>query len=671
MSLNENNDTKNPPTSFPSTEPPTPPKPSNLKDNPKFKETLQKFNDITINNSTLPSSSAKKGGFPKKTLQRQKSLNFGKFNSINSSPKQTNVNNSTSSFTNNNNNVTRRTPVKRVHSLSTRSPTVNSGSVDSTHIPPWVYRKKFIDGTEDKSTEPPKIPPKPKFNLRPTSAPRPHRHSELHLNLKVTNGSEVSGRKAEDTGIKFSKSDLSLNGLGQISSVDDKGRRFVEGKPRDVDYYKLGIDAPEKKKRSLKGFAKGLRDLLPSRSHSDEANILASIKDVDENALNAIWVSTKREPLKWKEFDTSNVPQDLVKLIDLSVLKEGFHVEFGENSTNSLELGHKTEYVSYYTSYLYVVDHVHYLGYDEETTLHWIISVEIIPKNKREFVRVLVRNRANFIRYCIDPHQSNNERAKGTNSRLGPLFKYVPEIEKIKFFKSRSQELSDELHSMELKEVELGSHYKFGVIYVKPKQTEDEIFANENISNPDLDEFLNFLGEKVELKGFKKYSGGLDTKNGGTGEHSIYTSIHDVEIMFHVCTMLPSQEDDVQRVERKRHIGNDVVVFVFLEKDCEPYLATKLTSQFIHIHFVFQKVANVSETEYRLSVVTKAGVEPHSPHLPFPSIIKKTKENRDLILTKAINAERTTMLSPEFKSKMLRARKEFLKHLYNTYKKKK
>ena len=36
--------------------------------------------------------------------------------------------------------------------------------------------------------------------------------------------------------------------------------------------------------------------------------------------------------------------------------------------------------------------------------------------------------------------------------------------------------------------------------------------------------------------------------------------------MFHVCTMLPFQEHDAQRVERKRHIGNDVVVLVFKEQ---------------------------------------------------------------------------------------------------------
>lgn len=35
--------------------------------------------------------------------------------------------------------------------------------------------------------------------------------------------------------------------------------------------------------------------------------------------------------------------------------------------------------------------------------------------------------------------------------------------------------------------------------------------------------------------------------------------------MFHVSTLLPFKETDPSRVERKRHIGNDVCVIVFKE----------------------------------------------------------------------------------------------------------
>ena len=52
--------------------------------------------------------------------------------------------------------------------------------------------------------------------------------------------------------------------------------------------------------------------------------------------------------------------------------------------------------------------------------------------------------------------------------------------------------------------------------------------------------------------------------------------------MFHVATMLPFQEKDAQKVERKRHIGNDVVVLIFKDRTDENdhFDPTILTSHF-------------------------------------------------------------------------------------------
>ena len=52
-----------------------------------------------------------------------------------------------------------------------------------------------------------------------------------------------------------------------------------------------------------------------------------------------------------------------------------------------------------------------------------------------------------------------------------------------------------------------------------------------------------------------------------TGLHSLYTIYEGHEIMFHVSTMLPFTPDNPQQVERKRHIGNDIVIIVFQDWD--------------------------------------------------------------------------------------------------------
>jgi len=65
---------------------------------------------------------------------------------------------------------------------------------------------------------------------------------------------------------------------------------------------------------------------------------------------------------------------------------------------------------------------------------------------------------------------------------------------------------------------------------------------------PEFDEFLEFLGDKIALKGWTNYSAGLDTIADRTGEFGIYRRWSSTEIMFHVSTFLPYHEDDEQQI---------------------------------------------------------------------------------------------------------------------------
>lgn len=60
--------------------------------------------------------------------------------------------------------------------------------------------------------------------------------------------------------------------------------------------------------------------------------------------------------------------------------------------------------------------------------------------------------------------------------------------------------------------------YKFGLVYVGEGQTtEEEMFKNDDSheKSKKFAEFLSFLGEKIELKGWKGYKGGLDVNSNG------------------------------------------------------------------------------------------------------------------------------------------------------------
>jgi hypothetical protein len=82
-------------------------------------------------------------------------------------------------------------------------------------------------------------------------------------------------------------------------------------------------------------------------------------------------------------------------------------------------------------------------------------------------------------------------------------------------------------------------------------------------------------------------------KGNSTGTHSVYTRFDAYEIMFHVSTMLPYHPDDPQKLERKRHLGNDVIVIIYKEGS-QIFDPTCIHSEFNHIFFVVQREPQLS-----------------------------------------------------------------------------
>jgi hypothetical protein len=204
--------------------------------------------------------------------------------------------------------------------------------------------------------------------------------------------------------------------------------------------------------------------------------------------------------------------------------------------------------------------------------------------------------------------------------------------------------------------------YKFGVLYVKDGQmTEQEFYSNVRTSK-DFEEFLNFLGERVKLRGFTKFAGGLDTGNNETtGTESVFADYLEYQIMFHVSTLIPYVPDDEQQIERKRHIGNDIVMIVFKE-GTQPFDPQVMRSKFNHVFVVIQKeAAKGPKTYYRMHIANKPGVPPYTPFLPHPPVFEKDNEFRHFLFTKLINAERATVGdAPTFRSKIAATRKDLL-----------
>ncbi|XP_047219610.1 rap1 GTPase-activating protein 1-like isoform X8 [Girardinichthys multiradiatus] len=210
----------------------------------------------------------------------------------------------------------------------------------------------------------------------------------------------------------------------------------------------------------------------------------------------------------------------------------------------------------------------------------------------------------------------------------------------------------------------ISNNFKFGVIYQRFGQTtEEELFGNSEES-PAFIEFLEFLGEKIELHNFKGFRGGLDVTHGQTGTESVYCNYRNKEVMFHVSTKLPYTEGDTQQLQRKRHIGNDIVAIVFQEENT-PFVPDMIASNFLHAYVVVQVVNPCSDNVvYKVSVTARDDVPFFGPALPNPAIFKRGAEFHEFLFTKLINAEYACYKAEKFAKLEERTRSALLETLY-------
>ncbi|KAM4651631.1 rap1 GTPase-activating protein 1 isoform 2-T2 [Discoglossus pictus] len=210
----------------------------------------------------------------------------------------------------------------------------------------------------------------------------------------------------------------------------------------------------------------------------------------------------------------------------------------------------------------------------------------------------------------------------------------------------------------------ISNNFKFGVIYQKTGQTSEEELFSTIDESPAFVEFLELLGEQVLLQDFKGFRGGLDVAHGQTGTESVYCNFRGKEIMFHVSTKLPYTEGDAQQLQRKRHIGNDIVAIVFQDENT-PFVPDMIASNFLHAYIVVQvENPGTENTLYKVSVTARDDVPFFGPSLPDPAVFRKGQEFHEFLLTKLINAEYACYKAEKFAKLEERTRVALLETLY-------
>lgn len=179
--------------------------------------------------------------------------------------------------------------------------------------------------------------------------------------------------------------------------------------------------------------------------------------------------------------------------------------------------------------------------------------------------------------------------------------------------------------------------YKFGIVYVrKGQEKEKQYFGNKEADCcPEFWQFVEFLGQKIALKGWRGYRGDLDNRENTTGTHSIYTEFEDLEIMFHVAPLLPSDT-------RQRLIGNDIVAVIFLEPGVV-WNPESIVSQVIHAQIIVQPSETRSgELGFRIDSAIRDGVPSTRPSISPKKVYELDDDLRDVLLRKMVNCERAS-----------------------------
>ncbi|XP_015729174.1 rap1 GTPase-activating protein 1-like isoform X6 [Coturnix japonica] len=306
----------------------------------------------------------------------------------------------------------------------------------------------------------------------------------------------------------------------------------------------------------------------------------------------------------------------------------------------------------------------HFLGkehqnfYSSDVSLGYLIlSVKYEQSEKQENLRLLLRTRTGT-KHDLIPISCLNEFPNAV--QMAKLLCEDVNVER--FFPVLYPKASQLIVAFD--EHVISNNFKFGVIYQKPGQTtEEEVFSNTEESLGFL-EFLDFLGDKIQLQDFRGFRGGLDVIRGQTGTESVYTNFRGKEIMFHVSTKLPFAEGDSQQLQRKRHIGNDIVAIIF-QDESTPFVPDMIASNFLHAYVVVQLTHSSSgETLYKVSVTARDDVPFFGPSLPNPAIFRKSTEFREFLLVKLINAEYSCYRAEKFAKLKERTRSALLESLF-------
>jgi signal-induced proliferation-associated 1 like protein 1 len=184
----------------------------------------------------------------------------------------------------------------------------------------------------------------------------------------------------------------------------------------------------------------------------------------------------------------------------------------GQSLLEAKDLG-----ASYYRRYFYGQEHENWFGQDE-TLGPLAISVkkekggtDEEDKPKKNLYRIIIRaTELNTIRGSILEESVPGVKTNSTKMHAKELLEFLlPEVQ-LSCLRLGLGTADEQV--LKLDEQGLTKRHKVGVLYCRAGQGSEEEMYNNEVAGPAFTEFLDLIGNRVRLKGFDKYTGGLDNK---------------------------------------------------------------------------------------------------------------------------------------------------------------
>ncbi|ELP85650.1 rap GTPase-activating protein, putative [Entamoeba invadens IP1] len=414
-------------------------------------------------------------------------------------------------------------------------------------------------------------------------------------------------------------------------------------------------------------FTRELNEIL----HSCFLQPFLSQQQIEKMQKSFVTVTYPEE--KW----LTAVNPDKVALVDIATLPIGYHLEnfYTCCTSTSEELKCYNTHdaslaIRYYEKHFDQKKHVNYI-IALPTGIKVVSITDGLPKNTTFLDKVKKE------RNEVDGCEKEKKRKVIIWSKRGDLRREYPILtpdsqilsEAGFVGKTPSPIQSRQIYSALCKFEGSGVHnaVKVGVLYGAMGQITENQFYNNTEGSPFYMQFLKLLGDVVSVKGYVGYLGGLENGNYGAETLTTTFSNNEIQVAFHVSTLMNVNGKSVGVQDKRKLIQNDIVVVIFKEYNGiqEPIDITSFTSPTNHAFLIVgydldQPYSNTPK--YDINLCVKNDV------IPVPPFIMKEKyifesALHDFIIAKIINAERASLRTDWFRGKKLTYRQTQLESI--------